>query len=111
VTAVTDALSELEVLALAALVRLGPEAYGVTIRDDIEERTGRSVSVGSLYKALHRLEERRMVTTSVGEPTAVRGGRAKKHIHVEPAGRRALEASIRAWARMFDGLGERPASE
>jgi hypothetical protein len=52
-----------------------------------------------------------MVTTSVGEPTAVRGGRAKKHIHVEPAGRRALEASIRAWARMFDGLGERPASE
>ena len=49
-------LSDLEVLALAAVLRLGPEAYGVSIRDEIADRTGREVSVGSLYKALARLE-------------------------------------------------------
>lgn len=97
-------LSDLEVLALAALARLGPEAYGVTIRDDIEARTGRSVSVGSLYKALHRLEEQGLVSSSVGQPTSVRGGRAKKHIAIEPSGRRALATSIEAYQRMFEGL-------
>ena len=103
----TESLSELEMLAIAALVRLGPDAYGVTIRDEIEERTGRSVSVGSLYKALHRLEERGLVSTSVGEPTSVRGGRAKKHVKVEAAGHRALQDSMRAYARMFEGLRDR----
>lgn len=100
----SQSLSELEVLALAALARLGPDAYGVSIREDIETRTGRSVSVGSLYKALHRLEEQGLVASSVGEPTAIRGGRAKKHIAIEPAGRRALTSSIEAYQRMFEGL-------
>ena len=76
-----------------------------TIREQIAERTGRSVSVGSLYKALHRLEQRGLITTEVGEPTSVRGGRAKKHVRVEPAGRAALEDAIAAYDRMFDGLG------
>lgn len=102
-----DTLSDLEILALAALVRLGPDAYGVSIRDQIAERTGRSVSIGSLYKALHRLEERGLIATEVGEPTAVRGGRAKKHVRVEPAGRTALEDAIAAYDRMFEGLGPR----
>lgn len=100
----TAPLSDLEVLALAALLRLGPEAYGVAIKDDIAERTGRSVSIGSLYKALQRLEDRGLVTPYVGEPTAVRGGRAKKHFQVEPAGRDALEESVSALHRMVEGL-------
>lgn len=98
-------LSDLEVLALAAVMQLGPEAYGVSIREEIRERTGRSVSVGSLYKAIHRLEERGYVSTVVGEPTAVRGGRAKKHVQLEPAGRAALEESVRALGQMLSGLG------
>ena len=102
--------SDLEVLALAALARLGPEAYGVAIREDIEQRTGRSVSIGSLYKALHRLEEQGLVSSSIGEPTAARGGRAKKHIALEPAGRRALASSVAAYQRMFDGIGTDPSA-
>ncbi len=99
-------LSDLEVLALAAILRLGPEAYGVSIKDEIARRTERSVSIGSLYKALHRLERRGFVSTYSGQPTAVRGGRAKKHFLIEPEGRQALEASVGALLRMFDGLGD-----
>lgn len=100
----TEPLSDLEVLALAAILQLGSDAYGVSIRDEIRERTGRSVSVGSLYKAIHRMEERGYVSTYVGEPTGVRGGRAKKHVKVENAGREALGASVRALGEMLKGL-------
>ena len=101
----TQPISDLEVLALAALLRLGEDAYGVSIKDDIAERTGRDVSIGSLYKALQRLEDRKLIEAWVGEPTAVRGGRAKKHFRVLPAGRDALEASLRSLQKMVDGLG------
>ncbi len=100
----TAPVSDLEVLALAALLRLGPEAYGVAIKDDIAERTGRDVSIGSLYKALQRLEDRDLVEAWIGEPTAVRGGRAKKHYRVLPAGREALRAALRTLQNMVDGL-------
>lgn len=100
----SSTLSELEVLALAAILQLEDDAYGVSIREEIKERTGRSVSVGSLYKALHRLEERGMVSSSTGEPTAVRGGRSKKLVQIEPDGLAALEESVSGYRRMFDGL-------
>lgn len=100
----TDQLSDLEVLALAAVLRLDDDAYGVTIRDEIRRCTGRSVSTGSLYKALHRLEERGLVSTEVGEPSAVRGGRSKKLVRVEPDGLAALEASVAGYQRLFEGL-------
>ncbi len=100
----TEPLSDLEVLALAAVLQLGPEAYGVSIRDEIRERTGRTVSVGSLYKAIHRMEDRGYVSTYVGEPTGVRGGRAKKHVKVENAGREALNDALRALGAMVEGL-------
>lgn len=97
-------LSELEALALAALTRMGPDAYGVTIREEIARGTGRSVSTGSLYKAIHRLEERGLVRFEIGEPTPERGGRAKKHVLLAPAGRRALEASARRFRWVVGGL-------
>lgn len=97
-------LSDLEVLALAAVLRLGADAYGVSIREEIERCTGRSVSVGSLYKALHRLEERGMVSTFASEPIAVRGGRSKKHVRIEASGRAALENSVAGYRRLFEGL-------
>ena len=98
-------ISDLEVLALAALLRLGEDAYGIAIKDDIAARTGRDVSIGSLYKALQRLEDRGLVDAWIGEPTSVRGGRAKKHFRVLPAGKEALEASLRSLQNMVDGLG------
>ncbi len=98
-------LSDLEVLALASLLQLGPSAYGSSIKEDIVARTGRAVSIGSLYKALKRLENRGLVTPFSGPPTAVRGGRAKKHFRMEPAGREALQASVSSMLKMVDGLG------
>ncbi len=99
-----DMPSDLEVLALTAALHLEDEAYGVTMRDEIRKRTGRSVSVGSLYKAIRRMEAQGWVRTVVGEPTAVRGGRAKKFVRVEAAGRRALLRSIQELESMLDGL-------
>ena len=97
-------LSEVEMLTMAAIAHLGPGAYGVSIREEIERRTGRSLSIGSLYKAIHRLEKQGLLKVTVGAPTGVRGGRAKKHVELEPAGRRALESSIHALYSMVDGL-------
>jgi DNA-binding PadR family transcriptional regulator len=100
-----DPLSDLEVLALAALARLGPDAYGVSIREHIRERAGRAVSLGSLYKALQRLEDRDLAESSVGEPTPERGGRAKKHVAITAQGRVALADAVASFRRMTEGLG------
>lgn len=99
-------LSEIEVLAMAASAQLDGTGYGVSIRNEIKRRTGRSVSIGSLYKALHRLQKRGLIQVTLGESTSERGGRARKLIRLSPAGRRALQASIASLHRMVEGLDE-----
>ena len=101
-------LTEFEQLVLLALVRLGKEAYGVTIREEIENRTTRTISVAATYTALERLQRRGFVQSWVSEPTAVRGGRAKKHFQIAPAGANALRESQQVMARMWDGLETHP---
>ncbi len=86
-------LGEFEQVVLLAVMRLGPDAYGVTIRREIESCTGRSVSLGAIYPTLHRLERKGLVTSQTGEPTAARGGRAKRHFSLEPRGVAALRQS------------------
>lgn len=100
----THALGEFEQLVLLALLRLGREAYGVAIRDEIEERTGRRVTVGAVYTTLLRLENKRLVATRLGEPTPQRGGRRKKYYRPLAAGRRELSASLDALRNMTRGL-------
>ena len=97
-------LGEFEQLVLLAIVRLGPEAYGVSITDEIAARTQRQVSLGAVYKTLERLEDKGLVAGRIGEPTAERGGRRKKHYHVLAAGQRALEQSLAALRSMTQGL-------
>ena len=60
-------LGDFEQRILFALIRLGVDAYGVTIRQEIETRTGRAISAGALYTALARLEKRGLVTSRLGE--------------------------------------------
>ena len=111
-------LGEFEQLLLFALVRLGDNAYGVTIRREIESRTGKSVSSGSVYTAMERLEARGYVSSSVGEPTPRRGGKRKKFYHIERRGAEALSRSYEALHEMAKGLrprlsdlaGRRPAT-
>jgi DNA-binding PadR family transcriptional regulator len=99
-----DTLGEFEQLLLLAIVRLGDEAYGVTIRREIEERTGRDVAIGALYTALDRLERKGFVRSVMSEPTAERGGRSKRHVRLKPAGATALKQSRERLARMWEGL-------
>ena len=88
-------------------MRLGPNAYGMTVRREIEERTGRTVSIGAVYVTLSRLEAKGYVRSSVGEPTAERGGRAKRFFRIEADGERALHDSQEAIRRMTAGLKNR----
>ncbi len=102
----TDAnLGEFEQLVLLAMIRLGPEAYGATIRREIEARTGRDLAISAVYITLDRLEVKGLVRSRIGEPTAQRGGRRRKHFIVLPAGRRAIAYACRAFGQMVEGLG------
>ena len=102
-----DILGEFELYILAALQQLGDDAYGVTIRDEIERRTGRVASFGAVYATLERLGRKGLVSFWISEPQPVQGGRARKHARLTPAGLRTLRNSVRALDRMLDGLDVR----
>lgn len=97
-------LTRFEFLVLAAILRIGDDAYGVAIAEEIRQRTGRDVAVGSLYRTLKRLEKKGCVSSTTGEPTPERGGRAKTFYRVEAAGREALRESVAEVRSLVDGL-------
>lgn len=103
-----DFLGEFEQIALLALARLDQQAYGMAIRQEIENRTGREIGIGSIYSALDRLERKGLVGSSLGEPTAERGGRAKRFYHLEGSGVRALEQAREIHERLWEGLKLQP---
>ena len=97
-------LGEFEQVLLYALVQLDGDAYGGRIRELIEARTGRSVSPGAIYTALDRMEQRGLVSSSLGEATAQRGGKRKRYYRIEPAGAELLRQSHEALSKMARGL-------
>ena len=97
-------LGEFESLVLLALARLGPDAYGATIRREIESRTGRTLAISAVYVTLDRLEAKGFVRSRVGDPTPQRGGRRRKHYAMLPSGRRGLAQAYRSFMVMIDGL-------
>ena len=99
-----ESLGDLEQMVLLALMRLGEDAYGVTIRREIEERTGRAVTLGSIYPTLHRLEAKGYVKSFTGEPTAMRGGRARRHFVLKPMGRSALHRQRTMLNALWEGF-------
>lgn len=100
----TRSLGPLEELVLLAVMRLGSESYGVTIRKEIEVRTGRELSLGAIYPTLDRLEDRGLVRSRRGDPTGQRGGRSRRHFELLPAGYEVLLRSRRAMAAMWAGF-------
>lgn len=100
-----DHLGGFEHIVILALMRLREEAYGVTIRQEIEARTGREVSIGAVYATLDRLEAKGYVRSHLGEPTAERGGRSKRFFRITPNGLTAVNRTHRALSRLSDGLG------
>ena len=97
-------LGEFEQIVLLAVLRIGEDAYGVPIRLEIETRTGRSVTVGALYRTLDRLEEKGYVTSWFGDPIPARGGRSKRYFKLRAPGIKTLRASREALVAMWDGL-------
>ena len=97
-------LGEFEQLILFSILRLGDDAFGVAIREAIEERTGREVSSGAIYTALGRLEERGFVSSEVGDPVEGRAGRPRKYYTLRPEGARALRSTYETVQAVAGGL-------
>ena len=101
-----EALGEFEHLILLAVLRLKGDAYGMRVRREIEERTGREVTIGAVYATLDRLAEKGMVRSALSDPTPERGGRAKRCYRLEALGERALQESAVAAKRIWDVITE-----
>lgn len=99
-------LSDFELIAMLAVLRLGDNAYGVPIAREIEEQTKREVKLGSIYAALERLEEKGFVASELGEPTRERGGRAKRYFHVTRQGMRQVRDTQRTLIKLWRGVPE-----
>jgi DNA-binding PadR family transcriptional regulator len=97
-------LGEFELMVLLTLIRLDDEAYGVPISRELEQHLGREVALGSVYASLERLEEKGLVASRLGEPTADRGGRAKRYFRVTEDGLRTIRATQRALVSLWKGL-------
>jgi PadR family transcriptional regulator PadR len=93
-------LGEFEQVVLLAVARLGGDAYGMTIRREIEARARRSASIGAVYATLDRLAAKGYVRTRDDDS----GGRARRFFEIAPAGVAALESARGLQARMWAGL-------
>ncbi|MGA9461297.1 MAG: PadR family transcriptional regulator [Terracidiphilus sp.] len=105
-------LGEFELMILLAVIHLGEEAYGVPISRELEAHRGRGVAVGSVYAALERLETKGLIESSLGEPTAERGGKAKRYFRITKQGLRQVHETRRVlsklWRTLPEPQGERP---
>ena len=97
-------MGEFEQVILLAILRLGEDAYGVSIKSEIAICTGRKPAPGALYTGLNRLEEKQLVSSSTGDPSPVRGGRAKRYYTVTSKGIKAVTAAQRSFQRLLEGL-------
>src|SRR5947207_11262587 len=97
-------LGEFEYLLLTAAARLGEDAYGAAIRQEIEAATGHRCSIGALYTTLDRLEVKGLLKTWMGEATPQRGGRAKRMVRVTAKGIQAATAFYNAVTRVSRGV-------
>jgi len=99
-----DFVGEFELYVMLALAHQGDDAYGVTIRREIEARTGRTIAIGAVYATLARLEEKGLVQFRISDPRPVQGGRARKYFSLTRSGARAVRHSTGMLARMIAGL-------
>ena len=103
----SDHLGEFEQLALLAVMRLGDEAYGARIQEELEATAGRSTAISSIYITLTRLEGKGLVRSELGPPSPERSGRARRYFRLEPEGVAALQGARDQLLSMWAGLEER----
>jgi len=101
----TTSLGTLELAALLAVSRLGDDAYGLAVRQDLSERAKRDYSVGAIYTTLQRLEDKGLLASRATEPLPVRGGRSRRLFRLTGAGARAIRDAERHATSMWAGVG------
>ena len=99
-----EPLGALEHIVLLAVMRLGEDAYGMTVRREIENATARDISIGAVYATLTRLESKGFIKSFAGEPTAERGGRAKRYFRMTADGKGTLRNTHEIIRKMTVGL-------
>ena len=97
-------LGEFEEIVLLTVAVLADNAYGIAIKSDIEERLQRNVSVGAMRTALKRMEQKGFLSSRLGEPTAMRGGKRKRFFSVTASGKRALEEVMDVRTRLWRAI-------
>ena len=99
-----DYLGEFEQMVLLSIMRLGADAYGLAIKDELERVAGRIPSSGSLYTTLDRMEKKGLLESYAGESTSERGGRPRRYVRVTPDGRALLSRCRSTLMALWDGL-------
>jgi PadR family transcriptional regulator, regulatory protein PadR len=99
-----DLPTDVEQQMLLVVWRLDEDAYGVTIRDELERTAGRSVTAGAVYTTLVRLEQKGWLSSSMGDPTPARGGKSKRFFRITPTGVAAVEGARAVLDRLWQGL-------
>ena len=97
-------LGDFEQIVILSILRLGDDAYGVTILREISECAGRNVAPGALYTTLDRLEDKGLLSSRFGDPTPQRGGRAKRYFQVTEQGLAAVAAAQQAYQNLLRGI-------
>ena len=97
-------MGQFEQAVLVALIRLGKDAYGRAILNEVQERLARDVSAGAVYATLERLEGKGLASSKLAPGTAIRGGRARRYFAPTGAGIRALNDAKSATDMLWRGL-------
>ncbi|HEX9618463.1 MAG TPA: PadR family transcriptional regulator [Anaerolineales bacterium] len=104
----TELLSRTEEMILLGVIRLGNNAYGIAIREYLENVLGKSLSVGAIYVPLERLDKAGYLSSYAGEPTPERGGRSKRFYQITPRGLAALQETEKLHDTLWSGIGDLP---
>jgi len=99
-----ETIGQFEQAVLVALIRLGKDAYGRAILNEVQERLARDVSAGAVYATLERLEAKGLASSKLAPGTAIRGGRARRYFTPTGAGVRALNDAKSATDILWRGL-------
>ena len=97
-------IGEFEEIVMLTVAILYNEAYGIAIKEEIENRLNRKVSVGAMRTALKRLEKKGYLDSELGEATAIRGGKRKRYFKVTPLGKKALEYVMLTRKQLWEAI-------
>ena len=108
---ILDVLGGFQQIVMLAVIRLGDDAYGAKIQQELERTAGRSVTISTIYVTMDRLKRRGFIETWLADPTPVRGGKAKRYYRVTREGLHALRGSRLELTKMWDGVDIEPEPE